>query len=238
MNQQAYGFALPPVPPGTPLVAPPPQIGQPPEFIAPAQAGFPHPNTVASPDPAYAQAFPAAAPSQQFQAAPPPAPAPAAAPQMSLEDLAAHWVAVDTQLSDSARAWKDYEAAMKGIRDKLETAISSQIPVGTESITLQGRTFKPTYKIRYQTAEGQADVFWSWIKTNNRVDLLDKRISQSGAEALVEQTMAWHAEQVRLGAVDPQAAPVQRFFPPGFEIHRTPTLSVTKAKTSPNLTKE
>jgi hypothetical protein len=164
--------------------------------------------------------------------------APATPPQLSLDELATHWVNVKTTLTESATNWNRFETGMKGTLQKLENAIAAQIPVGTESISLQGMIFKPVVKTRFQTSEGQAEQFWTWIKDNNRPDLLDRRISQSAAAALVEQTKAWYADQVQHGTINPQEHPLERFFPPGFEIKRTPDLSVTKATRATNLVKE
>ena len=259
MNQPIHGFALPPVLPGAPMVAPPPRTGPAPEFMSPQTAGFPYPGQATGPDPAYQQQF--QAPTAQGSGEQPAgfvnvggvqyhpdqvhlvttvaqAAAPTAPPQLSLDELATHWVNVKATLAESTTNWNRFEAGMKGTLQKLENAIAAQIPVGTESISLQGMIFKPVVKTRYQTSEGQAEQFWTWIKDNNRPDLLDRRISQSAAAALVEQTKAWYADQVQHGTINPQEHPLERFFPPGFEIKRTPDLSVTKATRATNLVKE
>ena len=268
MDQPIHGFALPPVLPGAPMVAPPPRTGPAPEFMNPQTAGFPYPGQATGPDPTYQQQFAPATPSQQFQAptaqgsgeqpagfvnvggvqyhpdqvhlvtaVAQPA-APTAPPQLSLDELATHWVNVKATLAESTTNWDRFETGMKGTLQKLENAIAAQIPVGTESISLQGMVFKPVVKTRYQTSAGQAEQFWAWIKDNNRPDLLERRISQSAAAALVEQTKARYADQVQRSAINPQEHPLEHFFPPGFEIKRTPDLSVTKATRATNLVKE
>lgn len=175
---------------------------------------------------------------QQFAGQQPQA-QPQAQPQLTFEQLCAHYVDVDAQLSAATAQYNSYEKSMKAIREKLEVAILSAIPPNVEAATLHGHVFKPVEKIRYQTAEGMADTFWSWVKVNNRLDMVDRRISQTGAEALIENTKAWLQQEIAKGAFgDANPPSVELYYPPGLDIKCTPALSVTKAKKANNLVSE
>lgn len=117
-------------------------------------------------------------PSQAEEAAPAPAGVP-------LDKLAKVYRKMSAEIQRLTQEYDNATAAIKAQQDTIKTAIKDEmLRLGVKSVRTDGGTISLSTKTRYSTDDW--DAFKEFIKENDALELLEKRISQSNMATFLE----------------------------------------------------
>ena len=109
-------------------------------------------------------------------------PAPVAVP---LDKLAKVYRKMSAEVQKLTQEYENAVAAIKSQQDTIKTAIKDEMQrLGVKSVRTDGGTITMTVKTRYSTDDW--DAFKEFIKENDAIELLEKRISQSNMATFLE----------------------------------------------------
>ena len=109
-------------------------------------------------------------------------PAPTGVP---LDKLAKVYRKMSAEVQKLTQEYENAVAAIKSQQDTIKTAIKDEMQrLGVKSVRTDGGTITMTVKTRYSTDDW--DAFKEFIKENDAIELLEKRISQSNMATFLE----------------------------------------------------
>lgn len=118
-------------------------------------------------------------PSQAEEAAPAPAGVP-------LDKLAKVYRKMSAEIQRLTQEYDNATAQIKQQQDAVKTAIKDEmLRLGVKSVRTDGGTISLSTKTRYSTDDW--DAFKEFIKENDALELLEKRISQSNMATFLEE---------------------------------------------------
>ncbi len=111
------------------------------------------------------------------------APAPAGVP---LDKLAKVYRKMSTEVQKLTQDYDNAVAAIKAQQDTIKSAIKDEmLRLGVKSVRTDGGTISLSTKTRYSTDDW--DAFKEFIKENDALELLEKRISQSNMATFLDE---------------------------------------------------
>lgn len=105
---------------------------------------------------------------------------------INTDTLIAKVVELRDRRSVLAKAFKEKDEALKEGMDKLEAALLKRLnEAGSDSFKTDSGTAYIQVKNRYSAADWTG--YWAWLRENNRLDMLEKRVSSTAVSAYFEE---------------------------------------------------
>lgn len=138
--------------------------------------------------------------------------------QPTLVQLAEFLRLKKAEKSALTKAYEEQEKALKEIIEGIEELIADTFPEGvdTQSVTLpDGAKASITKKqtSQFRILEGQSEIFYDWVTSNGRADLLQRRLKQDAMEAEV----------------------IANGLPPGAFVHAETAIGMTVRRAAPSV---